>query len=220
MARVLERFNQQAVVTGPSPRTSEPAAPAEIPDDEYVSGRQVKQYLQQVSASLQPRFEQSSVLGASANVAFLQQKYTQEFQKWGPELNGYIATLPLEQRTLDNLDRVVQFVRGNHWQDLQREAEQKAREQILAEMNQPGLRSSGAPGAGPVPTATTEFTLANEQLPQEWRKRAMETGLTDQTIADFCRSNDMTVEQFYKDLLLPGKVLTDARPGQPQERKG
>lgn len=210
LAGIVQNFNQTSRVPEIQ-RAPEPPAPTEIPDDEFVSGRQVKQYLQQVAQNMAPRFEQSTALGASANVAFLQQKYGPEFQKWGPELNGYIANLPLEQRTLDNLDRVVQFVRGNHWQDLRVEAEQQARQQILAEMNSPGLRSTGAPGAGPVPNTTNEFSLSNEQLPPEWRKRALETGLTDQAIADFCRSNEMTVQQFYQDLLLPGKVLTDKK---------
>lgn len=216
LAGIVQNFNQQSRVPDMQ-RQPEPST-MEIPDDDFVSGRQVKQYLAQAAQQFQPRIDQGAALGASANVGYARQQYADEFRRWGPEIDSYIARLPVHERTLDNLAQVVNIVRGNHWQELQQDAEQKVRQQLLAEMGQPGLRSSGAPGAGPVPTHNTEYSLSNEQLPPEWRKRALETGLTDAAIQDFCRSNEMTVEQFYKDLLLPGKVLTDkgVPNGQPR----
>lgn len=206
---MLQKFNQQGVVA-PTVAPSTAPAFAELPENEYVSGAQVRQYLQQIQQTqLSPQLHQLAQQSSQGVLAFVQQKYQDDFNRWGPEIQSTIAQLPLEQRSLDNLERVVKFVRSEHLQELLADKERELRQQFNAETGSPGLRSTGAPGAGPVPTTQQQFSLANDKLPPEFRERAARAGLSDQQVADFARANGMTVEEFYTKNLLAGTTMTD-----------
>ena len=209
MFGILQRFNQQGVVQQTPAAPATPQDPMALPDDEYISGRQVKQYIDQVARqSIAPQLADLARLSASGSIAFVRQQHAEDFKRWGPEIEGYIANLPPQQRDLDNLERVVKFVRSEHLPELLADQERTLRQQFQTEMVQPGLRSSGAPGAGPVPL-TTEYSLANDKLPTEWRERALRAGITERQIDDFCTANGLTREVFFKDYLLAGQVSTD-----------
>lgn len=204
---------QQQVAQPHQPAPVAPTPPpsiADLPDDDYVSGKQVREYVNRLAqTAMAPQLEQASALGASAAVGLLQREHTEDFRRWGPEIHSLIAGIPANQRTLDNLERVVKYVRSEHLSELLADQERELRQRLQSEMVSPGLRSNGAPGAGPVPTNTTELSLANEGIPAAWRKQAAEAGITEHVIDEFLRANEgMTREGFFQ-MLTKGGVMTD-----------
>jgi hypothetical protein len=208
MYGVLEKFNQQANVQprepqAPPPQRYEPQEPA---DSDYVDGATLKRYMQQASQQyVTPQFTQLAQQNASLAFNLVQNRYQDDFKKYGHEINQLVANLPLEARNLDNLEKVVKFVRSEHLDELvEQKAEARARE--LAAQMPSGLRASGTPSGVPSPADVTA-SIQNEALPAEWRAKAQKVGLTDTVIRDFCRANDMTPEQFFKQF--EGNVMSD-----------
>ena len=209
MYSVLERLNQQAAAQPSQVQNHAPSAAAAASgpaDDDYITGAAMKQYLQQASQQyVQPQMQQVYAQNAGMALNLVQQRHADDFKRYGPEINGLIASVPLEQRTLDNLERLVKFVRSEHLDQLVEEkAETRARE--LAGQMGSGLRSSGAP-TGATPPVDNPASVNNESLPSQWREKAAKVGLTDQTVREFCVANGMTPDEFFKQF--EGNVMTD-----------
>ena len=215
MYAVLERFNQQGTVqNSPQPQYqqpqqgyqygAQPQAPVEIGDDEFLTGRQVKQFVSQQAQAFAPQLAQSMGLAAQTTLGLVQQKYATEFAKYGPEIQGYISNLPMEARSLDNLERVVKIVRAEHLDELVDErARQRAAEMV------PSPRPNG--GATESPNASNGFA---PNIDARWVERAKAQGLDDQTIRDFCVANNMPVEKFYDQFKngLVSAAVAESRP--------
>ncbi len=205
---IAERFNQTGQVQAPAqPQYQSPQqgyqyqppaqAPVEIGDDEFLTGRQVKQFVSQQAQALAPQFQQSVNLAAQTTLGLVQQKYTNEFQRYGPEIQGYLANLPREAWSLDNLERVVKIVRAEHLDELVDErARQRATEMI------PSLRPNG--GATESPSASGY----ESKVPADWLAKAKSVGLGEAEIRDFCAANRMTPDQFFKQF--DGGLITAA----------
>jgi hypothetical protein len=208
MYGVLERFNQQSVAQqAPQPTYAPPPqAPAnvELGDDEFLTGRQVKSYLQQRDQAMIPQFQQSTNLAAQTTLGLVQQKYAGEFQKYGPEIQGYLANLPREAWSLDNLERVVKIVRADHLDEL---VDERAR-QRTAEMV-PSQRPNG--GATEPPQVSTGFT---QKTTTEWAEKARSVNLDENTVREFCAANNMPVEKFYDQFKhgLITAAIAESRP--------
>jgi hypothetical protein len=204
MYGVLQKFNQQnSVPQQPQTQVPQQQGYGEIPDDDYLTGRQVKQILGQLaSQSGQPNPALLN-MAAQATLATVQTKYGKEFAKYGPEIHSMLGQVPKDQWSIDNLERVVKFVRSEHIDDLVREGTERQ----IAEMA-PTMRSTGGAGSGPASQINNDFTLNSEKIDAGWRERATKAGLTERQVDDYCRVNDMTREAFYKQF--EGKVLSDA----------
>jgi hypothetical protein len=175
-------------------------------DDDYISGKQLRDTL----GRLVPQQNTAVELAASANVGIARQQYADDFRRFGPEINAKIAQVPAHLRTLDNLAMVVKMVRSDHVDEIAHERAQ----QLVSTMD-PTLRSNGG-GAPPVP-ASHENTLAADTVPAEWKRRALAAGITDRTVEEFCRSNDMTPADFYKQFATPmNRIVEDV----PSRRNG
>ena len=203
MYGVLERFNQQNTVPQQPTQVSAQQGVGEIADDDFLTGRQAKDLLNR----FQQQFSQPNPdvvnLAASASLGIIQQKYAKEFAKYGPEIQATLTQVPKTAWNLDNLERVVKFVRSEHISEL---AHEEA-ERMLAEMA-PTMRSTGGAGSGLVPQTNNDRTLQSEKIDAGWRERAAKAGLTEQQLDDFCAKNDMTRDQFFRSF--EGKVLSDA----------
>lgn len=119
--------------------------------------------------------------------ALANQRFADDFRRWGPEIDGTMAQVPLDQRTLDNYEKVVTYVRGKHALELAREEAQK-----LMAQGALGERSNGAmsvPGA-----SGNVFSLKN--LPDGLATQAERHGLTVQQVVDYCKANNCTPEQW------------------------
>jgi hypothetical protein len=187
----------------------EPAAPAvntapqgfDFADDDYISGKQLRDTL----GRFVPQQNTAVELAASANVGIVRQMHAQDFARYGREIENKIAQVPAHLRTLDNLQMVVKMVRSDHVDEIAHERAQ----QLVSTMD-PTLRSNGG-GAPPVP-ASHENTLAADTVPAEWKRRALAAGITDRTVEEFCRSNDMTPADFYKQFATPMNRIVEDVP--------
>lgn len=203
MYGMLQQFNQQGVVQ----RAAQPSAPDPAPspgfrDDDYVMGAQVRDFAQQfANQSILPQLQATQRLAAQTNLAMVKREHADVFQKYGPEVETYLAGVPVDQWTLPTLEKVVKFVKSEHFDEL---LESKAREkaqQLLQEAGPSGLRPSGAPGGGPSHQHNTQkFTLSDPDLPAPWRDRAEKAGLTELQIDSYCRATGTSREDFFKGL--------------------
>lgn len=184
-----------------------PAAPAapSFNDDDYLTGAQVKQLL----ATRQP--DTSGVeLAASANVSIVRSQYAALFAKYGPEIDAMIARVPQNLRTIDNLAQCVKLVRSDHLDEIVAEESTRRASEMA-----PTFRSTGS-GAPPAP-ASREYSLESDKIDPEWKKRALANGVTESTVAEFCRGNDMTPEAFYKQFDTPfNRIVEDVSTRRPQ----
>jgi hypothetical protein len=75
------------------------------------------------------------------------QQFKDDFTRWGPEIDAAMSQVSPELRTLDNYEKVVKFVRGNHVDEIVAE-----RAKQLVASGGLGERSGGANGLGRVRT--------------------------------------------------------------------
>lgn len=184
---MAERFNQQGQVPqAPAPQPQPSYQP--VDDNDFVTGGVVKQYVDQVARQVSPALQQSLAQQAAMAHYIARKEHTTAFDKYGPEIEAELSRLPAEARTLDNIKVVVDLVRGRHVDDL---VEERARE-LAATMGQTLRSNGGTLTAGPVSPS-----LQNPTVPDEWRRKALAVGLDDAAVADFCRANYMTTQQFY-----------------------
>lgn len=196
IAAALADIVQNGNGGAPAP-TPEPVA-FDVADDEYVSGAQFKRLM------AERRPDNTAVdLAASANVGITQQRFAQDFAKYGPEINAMIARVPAGMRTLDNLAQVVKMVQADHLDEIVRE-----RANTLASNMEPTLRSNGA--AAPLAPVVRDQSLESDKIPADWKQRALKAGVTERVVEEFCRANDMSPEAFYKQFDTPlNKIVED-----------
>lgn len=186
------------------PVSAAPVAPAptafDVADDEYLTGAQVKRML---SDRATPVDDTAVRLAADANLGIVRNQFAQDFAKYGPEISALVAQVPSNLRTIDNLTRVVKMVRSDHVDEIAAE-----RAQQLASTMASTLRPTG--GASASASVSREYSLESEKIPPEWKERARAAKITEETVADFCRANDMTPAQFYKQFETPmNKIVED-----------
>lgn len=179
----------------PAPAQQAPASPAFDPDG-YLTGRDFErvapQYVQQY---IQPQIQQSFEMMADVNLANAKREHPDIFAKYGPEVLGYLSRLPKTGWTGQNLDMVVKLVKADHVDEMAREHATR----LVAEM-EPTLRSGGAGGANGVPISqpNADYTLASAKIPTDWKERAAKVGLTENAVDEFCRANEMSRADFFR----------------------
>lgn len=204
MVPIVQRsLSQPAAPVAPQAPTS--AASPNFDDETYITGGQFKSALAQATQSVSPQVERSMSNTASMAYRYVQDQHRDDFKRWQPEIDAAIAMIPVTDRTLDTLEKVVKFVRGNHADELIEERAQARAEQLLQERMAPGaLRSNGGSANGALgfaaPLPTDEFDLAH--APAAWQEKARALGLNGQAIRDFCLKTDTTPKQFFEDLNL------------------
>lgn len=189
MAQFIESQRQAAPVPAPAP----PRTQQNLNPDDYVTGRDVQEYAQQwARESVNPQVEAGVNLAADANLGLVRRERAKEFQRYGPEIQMHLARVPKSQWTLDNINRIVQYVRAEHLDEIVRDE--------AAQLMQTGgltMRSDGSLAQGHVSTQPQDPMA---QAPEEWRKKAADAGLTLEGIKDFARENGMTVDEFFAQM--------------------
>lgn len=183
---VMERAPAPAAAASPAPAAAAPT----FGDDEYVLGRDIRRYMES-----RPVDTTSVDLAASAVLGVARNTFGSDFAKWGNEINATLNRLPKGQWTLDNIHQVVKMVRSDHVDEI---AQEIATTRINA--MEPTLRSTGGQPSAPV---LREHSLESETIPAEWKRRALDNGVTESVVAEFCRANDMTAQEFYKQFEKP-----------------
>lgn len=180
--------------------------PAQVGADDFVTGRDFAAAQQTWQQQFAPQIEQSTNLAASANLGLIRQQQSEVFQKYGPEINARLATVPRNLWTLENLTTVVNLVKADHVEELARERAQR----FIADMDPTLMRSSGGAGAAPIsPQPNNEFSLQSEKIPQEWKDAAARAGITERIVEEFCRSADMEPRDFYEQFS-KSAIITEA----------
>lgn len=196
MAQFIEN-QQRTAQPAPAPAPAQPSQG--LNPDDYVTGRDVQQYAQQwAQQTVNPQVEAGINLAADANLGLVRRERKEDFQRWGPEINMHLSRVPRSHWTLDNINRIVQYVRAEHLPELERE--------IAARFEQTGgltMRSDGSLAPGSVSQQPNDPMAS---APEEWRKKAAEAGLTLDGIKDFARENGMTVDEFFAQMK-SGKVV-------------
>lgn len=179
------------------------STPAYDPDS-YLQRRDIESLAPKlINDAVTPQLNSVYESLAQTNLENVKRNFSTIFEKYGPEVYGYIAKLPVQSRTVDNLTTVVKLVRADHVDEIARQEAVR----LAAEM-EPTLRSTGSP---PVPVASYEpkNTLQSEHLPQDWKDRAAKAGLTESAVDEFCRANEMTREAFFSQF--GTTAITEAR---------
>jgi hypothetical protein len=188
LANVAERFNQ------PVPQAQPDRFDLDLPDEEYLSGKQVKGILRQY----QPVDQAARNLGAQALYGQVRAACADDFKRWGPEIDRHIGQIDRAYWTYDALISIVKLVRGEHVDELVAEKAQR-----LANESHPTIRSgSGGSGSGP---HTQQTTLDSDTVPAEWRAKALKEGIDEAKVTEFCQMTGQTREQYYAELAKYGK---------------
>lgn len=171
-----------------------PVQTAPFQEGAYVDGGELMRHAPSlVNQAVAPRFESIYEMQAGTNLMLVKQDPTLSdvFTKYGPEVNAYLASVPKDKWSIDNLKRVAKMVAADHLDDLAR----LRAERIVAETGQT-LRSSGAAlPAQPAPSPSN--SLQSDKIPLEWKERAAKAGISESVVNEWCMSNHMTPEQFY-----------------------
>ena len=212
LENVVRTFNQQGQIPAPTqrPEPQVPASPS-FGDDDYLTGRQVKEFANSWAAqSLAPQIEQVQRLAAQGTYAMARERHREVFEKYGPEVDAALANIPANQWTLQTLDRVVKFVQSEHLDELVETKARQRAQQLAQEMGSSGLRSNGAPGGGLLPNQQTQaqHTLADPSVPTAWREAAEKAGVTEQMIDGYCRATGTSRQDFFKQFAA-GTIRSD-----------
>ena len=192
---MLDRFNQPT----PQPPAPQPSRfDLDLPDEEYLTGRQVKGILQQFANQPAPVDMIGRQQAAQAMLAALQIQRADDFKRWGPEISQELAKLDQMHWTLDNLKIVVDIVKSRHINEL---AAEKA--QQLVNESHPTIRSgTGGSAGGPL---AQPISLDAEGVPKAWATAAKAAGITEAEIREWCAMTGDTPEKFMADLVKFGK---------------
>lgn len=204
----LARFNQSPAPLQHQPQHHPNGVPPvatrfdlDLPDDDFISGRQMKALLQQYGQSQGQGDPVARRLALSNTMQTIQQMEADAFKRWGPELHIEISKIPEAMRDLDNLQLVVQIVRGRHVQEL---VDEQARQQA-ARLTQEHVATirSGTGGSTTIPN--TQLDLKSDELPEHWRNLAQEHGLTMAAVQEFCQATGDTMESYFETVKKHGK---------------
>lgn len=176
----------------------------QIADDAYLTGADINRFAPRlIEQAVNPQFDAIYESVAQTNLAQVRRDNATVFDKYGPEINLYLAKVPFKQRTVDNLNTVVDIVRGKHVEELGREMAGR----LVADMGSE-LRSTGSP-MPPAAPAEPKYTLKSDSLPEDWKDRAAKMGLTESAVDEWCRANEITRADFFKQF--GATVITERR---------
>jgi hypothetical protein len=189
---MLQRFNQPAQVAEPKNRFD-----YDIPDDEYLTGRQVKGILERFANAPAPVDPVARSQALSLTIGHLREKYKDEFKRWGAEITQECAKLPQEYWNLDTLSTCVDIVKSKHIDELVAEKAQR-----LANESHPTIRS-GSGGSGSVPQSHASiFETGDPALLSQLRA----AGITDEVeLRRACEGTGVSPDDFVKEFVKYGK---------------
>lgn len=206
---ITEALRQAYVAQGqPSRETSAPTVT--LPTDDDALARPVDamtriadaRFAQQMAPALQGIQNLTANFASTARM-LAEQRYPDVFQKWRGEVEQVLNQIAPEQRTFDNIEKVVKFVRGNHVEEIAAERAQ----QLIAQGGL-GERSGGGGGAGlTAVTAGVDFA----KLPAGLGAVAQRVGLTEGMVVDFCKKSGITPEK-WMEMAIKEDVVTSVAP--------
>ena len=211
IAGQLEGVVQRYVTTGSQTApASSPVANGQngqpFAESEYVSGAQLNsQAPRLIAEGIAPHIAQMNEQLAGMALDRVKDQFRDEFARYGPEIYGHLSTLDKKSGvwTVDNLTRVVKLVRADHVDEI-------VRDKLNASSPmEPALRSTGAAPIPVVPPSQIDVSVKSEQIPSDYRDKLVKAGITDATMDEFCRANNMTRESFIQ-MIAKNQTITEA----------
>jgi hypothetical protein len=189
MASALQTLASRPQPAPPPPRS----APVSIADDDVMTGKDVRTLLEQASQPVVSHLQSLQANVAHANLVRVRDSHPKLFQKYGHEVDALLVNVPIEHRTIDTIENIVKIVRGDHVEDLAREL---AQDMFSGD---PTLRSNGSSGSnrGYSPVQTGRMT-ESEELPADYRAILQEKGITEETLREFCASQNITAQEWFE----------------------
>lgn len=139
---------------------------------------------------------------ASTQRMLAETKFADDFRRWAPEIDAVMAQVAPEQRTVDNYEKVVKFVRGNHVEEI---AVERAK-QLLAQGGV-GERSGGSGFGGTASPSGVDLT----KLPHGVGEIARAKGITEGVVLEFCKATGTPPEK-WMEMALNNQVVTSTAP--------
>lgn len=223
-ARVLDQLYRQSLQgqprQAPQPQYQQPQPQQNqwaMPDDTdfLANPRQSFEraaqgmYQQQIN----PQIEAVIQNNASLARGMIQQRHSDLFKRFGPELQVEINRVEPRFQTMENLEMIADIVRGRHVSEL-------AREQVEAEIQRRqstgGMRPDGSAG-GSGPSAEPVNLIDFSKLPDVQQQILRATFSTEKTFIDFARKYwgpDVDLKEAAKQWMeksLNGGVIRDAK---------
>jgi len=196
-----------------APRTETPAVNINtLGDDDVVSGRELKAILAQAGQNIGGSLAGLYGMQGDTNLRSLQGQYKTVFDKYGHEVMTKVAGLPVEMRSLQNLETVVKLVQGDLVQDLARELAME-----MASQQDPTFRSNGGSSSGAPNRASGGRLTERDDIPAAYREMMARKGITDETVREFARANQISPEQWLEQAkrwdgsLITERHVTDKR---------
>ena len=153
--------------------------PTQIRDDDFVDGKTLKTYLQQVAQPVQHGFEHVYSNLASNALNQAKAKHSDAFERYGGEIQDLVQRIPLASRSLDNIELTIDLVMGKHRHDEAKRLEAKfAGDPTLrgSSSGNYGISANGQVG-GP--------TVKSDELPPDYRALLERKGLNDEKLREF-----------------------------------
>lgn len=144
-----------------------------------------QQILEEGQQRFGSQFEQQAAQNAANARALAELRDPDSFKRWGPEIDMMLQQIPVAQRTAEVIQQAAQLVRGQHVEDLVKEAGERRAKEILEQMQGAGTLRSGGGVAGATSSPDNVLDLNDEQIPTETRQRLAEQRIGDDQVTEF-----------------------------------
>lgn len=191
---ITTNLMETVVRPGQPPAPPAPVSQPAFDPNAYTTGQEVENIVQRTAQSFQPTLQKLAENNAAATYRLVANdpKFSEVFQKYGPEVMGYLANVPKAQWTVDFVEGAAKLVKADHLDEL---VQQKAAH--MFQNMEPTIRPTGG---GPTPQSPpNDLSLKSDKLPLDWRDRAAKVGLDERTLDEFCFANGISREQFFKN---------------------
>lgn len=174
-----------------------------LANDEYVTRAHLDQAQQNALSQVSPWLKQVADQQATVSYNIAKREHAEVFKRYEPEVIKVLQRVPRENWTLDVIENAVTFVKGSHVDEITAD-KVRALESTMAST----MRSTGR--AGLSPDSHTKDTVATMlgKAPEAWRAHAQAVGITEDDLWEFCRNQDTTPDEFFKQF--GSGLITDA----------
>lgn len=171
------------------PQYQQPVGPQPPTEDEWsmqpqLAMQKYAEYLQ--ATKFQPVIEQQWNTTGSLALQMAQTQHKQAFDKYGPEIMTLYHQLGPEARAnAQNLDMIVQIVKGRHVGDMEREIEDRVRKDMEQKLASGGSLRPDSMTGQVAPSDQYSIDAIKEELPPDYRRLLNEQRIDDATLSEF-----------------------------------
>jgi hypothetical protein len=185
------------------PPQAQPPALQSLGDDDYVTTAHLRQAQANALSQVSPWLAQVADQQATVSYNISKREHPEIFKKYEPEVIKVLQSVPRQNWTLDVIEKAVTFVKGSHVDEITAE---KVRA-LESTMNST-MRSTGRAGMSSDVPLTETVASSLGKTPPQWLARARAAGIDENSVWEFCKATDTTVEEFFQQF--SRGMITDA----------